>query len=284
MQDRTQIQEIMTEGGQANGNRVFVFSGEGRLMQMVRDLVSQIGTRVTNRADGNVEVVGNQQNVEENVQTTVSTINDVPTSSLIDSNVSNIVDAGDSNFDLDSVNTQHQQLHHNQIDLDLSSAHDIEFINENIETEETTIVDRTVLTNAEIHAENVYHQIQTLPTQHLTGRNSFQSILLPTSSSLSTKNTNAVDSTSNNINYSSVMTAETTAASNNSKKSRIQSVMDRSSNVSQSLRLEGGIVEGQSGTSLHDNEQKVDSLISKSTAMVDEISITDTTHENSSID
>ena len=270
VQNGTRVQEIMTtDDGQGNRNRVFVFSGEGHLMQMARDLVNHVTNSAHNVGDIiPANDVNNQQTEAGNAPTapTAATTNDVLSSSSADPSA-NTTNVDDSNLDPHSVNdTQQQQLQHH-----------IEFVNENID--ETTVIDRTVLTNAEIHAENVYHQIQSLPTQHLTRRSNYQNILplstttlsspltvnvsfqnvLPTSSSavLSSKNNTIVANSANsNINNTSAIAADTTTAGirNSEIKTENESgVEEQSSNVSLSPRVEGGLEGTLFGAGLYDN-------------------------------
>jgi len=279
---------------QVNGNRVFVFSGEGQLMQMARDLVN----RVTNRAGDNVpppaaEVVNHQQTDEGNVpiaSTLTTNDNSSTDPSASSADPKNATDADGLNLDIHSViGSQQQQHNQSQLDIDTLNPCGIQDIELNVTENIDTVVDRTVLTNAEIHADNVYHQIQSLPTQHLSGRNNFQSILLPSISSatIATINNTCVANSaagSNNINNSSIIATEITTTAN-TRNSEIEAVEEQSSSVfSQPLSAEGGLVGELSGPGLHDNVQAVNNLISESTTTENEIKTPDTAHGNSSVE
>ena len=271
-------------GGQVNGNRVFVFSGEGQLMQMARDLVN----RVTNRTGNTSPVAGvinNLRTDEGNVHTpsTLTTTSSSTDPSDSSADPTNVTDADGLNLDIHSViNTQQQQHNKSQLDINtLNSSCGTQDVELNVSENIDTVVDRTVLTNAEIHADNVYHQIQCLPTQHLSGRNNFQSIFepsIPAATLATINNTFAINSNAgSNINNSCIIATEITTTS--TRNSEIEGVERQSSSIfTQPLSVEGGLIGELSGPGFHNNVEDVDNfLISESTT-------TDTVNGNSSVE
>ena len=270
-EDGTRVQEIRRPGGEDNGNRVFVFSGEGHLMQMARDLITQIGNRVTNRnavAVSDVinapEVVGDQTGEgsvsSQSLQTSPNTDSEISPATT----TSNTALAAST--DIDS-NCEDQQSRPELDDLGVRPCS--HHVNDSVVREKTGDQDNVVsaLTNAEIHAENVYHQIQSLPTQHFGRRKEFQNLI----SSTTTNNKNG-NSNTNISNNSSVVSTTT-----NIKDNKVFSdVAEEPLVVDISEQRVDGNLGGQSKVGLHHDNEDVECLVSVSNiGFVDEMNSVD---------
>lgn len=144
--NETHVREVSTTD---NGNRVFVFSGEGPFIQMVRDFIRQVHHRVNVAGTPEqIEIPEDVNNPEEEYRNGLT--EEVSETYGNEGNQFSAVEELQSESDTDfrySVNQIRPEL---DIDI-LPDTHDNE------------VEAPSCLAAAEKHANNVYHQVQSMP-------------------------------------------------------------------------------------------------------------------------
>jgi len=152
--DGTHVREVSTND---NGNRVFVFSGEGPFIQMVRDFIRQVHLTVNVTGNPNPDPDPVQAEAEPNNEQ-VSAVSNESEPAQNASDIEFDYSATQIRPELDVlVQTFPNELEHstNTENESLNALLERDFDEEQID-----------LTTVELHADNVYKQVQSMPQNY----------------------------------------------------------------------------------------------------------------------
>ncbi|XP_066932012.1 membralin-like [Clytia hemisphaerica] len=168
-EDGQRVREISTN---ENGNRVFVFSGEGQFVQMVRDFIHQVHERVNVGVTGNTEQPETLNNATEGAESSENT----GTASVSVPENPRVENDNEFHYGPTQIRPELDVRVRSVADGDDFSAF-VETVSSatQVDSRGTASEDGSVRqhTTPEIHAEQIYQQVQSL--QHNLGQIKMQS-------------------------------------------------------------------------------------------------------------